>query len=483
MRKNNPKNSPNNHLKYKKYDKGFKINLLPKDKNRGGEKIPATMHDDLVATGLKMENKVAKDNVNFLTASICVGYTVDGGKIQHVDAAIRVNSYEFNRLNNSIKLSDNTEIAGRLPFQLLNISDTFNYQLGGKSDSQSALHNNHILGLSVITEGEDLRAGKVNEKGPSGYQDGDYHSKFHHTEQALYEYLSNYRVVERLVDSLIFEGLPEGAKVETVILDIYSTRIVCRPCGVGALGSTHKEAPFVQNLTKALLEKGIILEIGTTPFVPRISAMKSDNVGNSIKPPKKKGDISNSMISVNRGSANDTIYQKVVKGYSYPVKLYKYTVFSSSSLGTMNKNTDKFIMSINDIVVEEFVNLMKEYIKADVDQKPSFFVNDNVQKAFESIIKNMIGNKTFNNFIEYNAARHFLQARNKIEVERALSEIDKSKCLLDAGYKLNKVNAMSLKELNRHSLLLDKFEVNLNNLDELFRRLSQLELEAKEMAL
>lgn len=103
----------------------------------------------------------------------------------------------------------------------------------------------------------------------------DFYKLFHHSEQALFEYLENSNNVKALVEKLKEEGnLSEGTKVYFAVLDIYSTNGMCPNCLVSTLGEQNPEhSKFLRYLEKHLDDAGFSLPAyRKLKFITRVNA-------------------------------------------------------------------------------------------------------------------------------------------------------------------------------------------------------------------
>ena len=108
-----------------------------------------------------------------------------------------------------------------------------------------------------LVPNEDTASCQIYQKYQTG---GDFERLFHHSEQALCLYLEDETNIEALVEKLNQEiKVQPGAKVSGVILSLHPERYPCANCGPALLGLQHPESDFMQKLTTALQEGGLVV--------------------------------------------------------------------------------------------------------------------------------------------------------------------------------------------------------------------------------
>lgn len=213
-------------------------------------------------------------------------------------------------------------------YGLFSITDSYI----NKEYSAQSLEARHILGKDV-----NIHTDKVQLNGPLHYYTNvtgpTYNSKFHHTEQAFYEYIIQRSNIENLVKRLKEHGIQQGTTIEAIIIDMHSIRYVCGNCEIGGLGLINANYNFINKLSEVLHDYGFIA-LESLKIIPRISANKPDGTKASI-PAKECTNINNAILGTTILEADTKVY----KLSNTNTDLYNRSIFISSDISS-NTNYD-----------------------------------------------------------------------------------------------------------------------------------------------
>lgn len=190
-------------------------------------------------------------------------------------------------VNIEFKLSKPSKNSGStisLPIKIpgddyFSMQNSYNhYSDQSKDASAKSLQTRHDCGFSNI----HTLATQTN--GPEYYKGTTtYNTKFHHSEQAFYEYITQRSNLDDVITKLAEHGLQEQTSVEKVTIYMHSIRYVCGNCEIGALGLTNNNYFFRDVLSKSLTDKGLIIPGDNININIEVSADKPDGTNKPVK--------------------------------------------------------------------------------------------------------------------------------------------------------------------------------------------------------
>ena len=225
-------------------------------------------------------------------------------------------------------------------YEFFSVTDAYGY-------SAQSLEARHILGLDT-----NVHTNKVQLNGPLHYHanvDGPtYENKFHHSEPAFYEYITQRSNVDSIVKRLKEHGVQQGTVIEAVTIDMHSIRYICGNCEIGALGLINTNYHFISNLSEALYYSGFAIP-ESFKIVPRISANKPDSNKASMLTTQHK--------NINHVMLGTTLFEADTRVYKLPstdTDLHNRSIFISSDISKCNHYNYTF----NNILQHEYAGMI-----------------------------------------------------------------------------------------------------------------------------
>lgn len=171
-------------------------------------------------------------------------------------------------------------------YRYFSVADTFHG--GEKEHSADSLEARHVMGRD-----QQIHNNESQIKGPKSYSGTtNYDTLFHHSEQALYEYLIQRSNLDDIVMRLKNHGLQNGTTITAVTIHIHSIRYVCGNCEIGGLGLMNQNYGFTNTLSQALIYRGLQFAQGVR-FNIQVSADKPYGVRSPMEASTHKyGDLS-----------------------------------------------------------------------------------------------------------------------------------------------------------------------------------------------
>lgn len=204
----------------------------------------------------------------------------------------------------------------------------------------------------------------VQDNGPSHYYNDvkgpTYDTKFHHSEQALYEYLIQQGVTKSLFKRLQQAGVPKDTEIQGIVIDMHSTRYVCGNCELGAQGIMSPEYKFLQYFATKAKDYGYSYQPNEAEIAFRVTANRPDGV-KGFKTTRDHEKAPEARILGHRPeeSRNKTLYERAIT--ISPLQdvesdLHRRTAFISSHVAGDNR----FIEAFNQTVVGEYTSMIAE---------------------------------------------------------------------------------------------------------------------------
>lgn len=174
-----------------------------------------------------------------------------------------------------------------------------------------------------------------------------FHETFHHSEQAVMEFLSNREGSDFIRDSLDKLG---AATVGGIILDMYSTRYLCENCNVNLIGfqSTH-ERGAIYDITRKLHDSDVYTPEEGLLWSTRVSAGASGR-GTALSPARETvdADVEHSIDKHHRylvlqGDTAKLGLQKTAEDNGYSLDTFSGDFFTSREIA--KKNMEKYLGS------------------------------------------------------------------------------------------------------------------------------------------
>ncbi len=328
------------------------------------------LHSQLTSSGNAIKNSVAEQKVkldkscdptpNFLMVNI--GYALSAPA-----------------KNGELFISFPLRIMGS---NYYNVQDSFESSGITKEDSVASIEERHKAGMDITTQKNGFT--KTQKLGPQHYHDTHtrtYNNKFHHSEQALYEYLAQENTAKELVQRIKYAGVPEGTNIQAIVLDMHSTRYVCGNCEIGAQGIMSPEYNFLQSFSQQAETLGYSYKPDKDPIAFRVTANRPDGV----KGIKTEEDHSYDICKLTHGSRE--IIEKAANvrpAYEMESDLHRRTVFISSHVS----DNKKFVEGYNQAVVSEYTGMIDKGMRERVynEDLKSLGLSEEDINAFKALI-------------------------------------------------------------------------------------------------
>jgi hypothetical protein len=361
-------------------------------------------------------------------------------------------------------------IPGNILFSM-----TDNYLYEHSHDMQLALtQKRHDNGFD-----KKYHKDKVQINGPTHYVESYYNQKFHHSEQALYTYLSERSNLDLIASQLKSRGLFDGTKVTKVTIDMHSIRYVCGNCEIGGFGLMNPKYGFKHNLSKALSSQNLKLGSNAKFYI----AASAENPDATSSPLLKKDHI-----DIDLKNLDDSFVEADANIISIPTgntDLHRRSVLISTKLKenySYNTLGKKYADAVEAIKNKEYALMLSKgkalklhyqlnrSIESNADDDPySVRDIDNMSKAFEELA-----------MLDDSFLESFIPSASKINNER--SNIDKD---IAEGYKAinnvkkvllkNKIDQEEVSNLSMRALKSMKVFVDNNHVRELIKLIKNYE--------
>lgn len=358
---------------------------------------------------------------------------------------IRVNAQNYFSMRNSWRFGEG---AGKDQVKIDN----------GKSKSYKAPTRSHDSGKRVNrrhSKGKESTLSiqvftKVQENGPLHYLTQSsplYEQKFHHSEQALFEYLSRGSTIEYLARRLCDAGVPRGTQVLAIIIDMHSTRYVCENCELNLLGLMSPDYIFLKNMAKIFSKPKYSFIVQNICVAPRVSANKPDGKNKKLTEADHNAPEQSKLIGKLPSTiANKIIYESdcdVYKLSEITTDLHIRTVFVSSDVSGNDKKI--YHETYNKLVNIEYAQMIAAgfYLKYNnINNMPDIYMQNeesNQPEKFEveftelALLHAKINYENFESLAnEVNKARSKYESEMRVEENLfKLSELKISKRKLD----------------------------------------------------
>lgn len=290
--------------------------------------IPATVHEQLASSGGRIVEELKKTNVkkdssgdpspNLLMVNI--GFKLSKPTKRgrtFVSLPIQVDADEYYSIKNSLRNESEPE-----------------------ENSARRINWRHAMGKGHSPQSTNFT--KTQRIGPFCYYQNDkrtYYDKWHHSEQALFEYLtSERRRIVDLVKDLTDLGLQPDTEVYSVEIDMHSTRYVCKNCELGMQGMMTPEYIFLKMLKSEFEEAGLTFNLQSSEISHRISADKPyGSKANLTESAHNKSSAFRTLGAMRSAEErNRSIFQadtRISKPEAVLSDLNSRTVFASSDIG------------------------------------------------------------------------------------------------------------------------------------------------------
>ncbi len=231
-----------------------------------------------------------------------------------------------------------------------------------KDDSVDNLQERHDCGYDHSPQMKGFS--EVQKNGPSHYahdvKGPTYETKFHHSEQALYEYLTQKKVIKQLLERIKQAGVPAGTEIQGIVIDMHSTRYVCGNCELGAMGMMSPEYKFLERFKKQAEKFGYSYKPDDTELAFRVTANRPDGKGQEMSARNHKL-APEARILGHRPEdlRNKTIYERDVDARpleEVETDLHRRTAFISSYVSGDKKYTDSY----DQVVVGEYTAMIAD---------------------------------------------------------------------------------------------------------------------------
>ncbi|GJM07361.1 MAG: hypothetical protein DHS20C10_10950 [marine bacterium B5-7] len=127
---------------------------------------------------------------------------------------------------------------------------------------------------------------KVPKLGPGYYSNVSdlitLQQKFHHSEQAFYEFLTQEPVIAWILKGLLNHGIEPGAQIKLIVLDMFSTRYVCDNCALGVNGLMNPTYKFLEVFSQLVKQSHIGINLDDVSVVPRVIAQRPGGTGSAV---------------------------------------------------------------------------------------------------------------------------------------------------------------------------------------------------------
>ncbi len=229
-----------------------------------------------------------------------------------------------------------------------------------KRDAAQSMETRYIHGWNHTPQTKKFT--KVQENGPLHYNDNvdgpTYENKFHHSEQALYEYLIKPNVVKSLLERLRQAGVPNGTEIQGIIIDMHSTRYVCGNCELGAMGIMSPEYQFLKTFSQKAQECGYSYNRDENEIAIRVTANKPDGVLRKVSSSSHLLSPESSVMGHRpEDMKSRTIYQRDIDATNLSgveSDLHRRSAFISSHVTTNKNYTDSY----DQVVVGEYTSML-----------------------------------------------------------------------------------------------------------------------------
>lgn len=251
----------------------------------------------------------------------------------------------------------------RVPGQnYYSVQTSWEQQKKSKGSAVKNLQKRHDCGKEHSPQAKGFST--VQKNGPSHYYDDvegpTYDTKFHHSEQALYEYLIQQTVVNSLFKRIQEAGVPKGTEIHGIIIDMHSTRYVCGNCELGAQGMMSPEYKFLEYFAEKAKDYGYSYKPNEAEIAFRVTANRPDGV-KGFKTARDHENAPEARILGHRPeeSRNKTVYEQAItvsplqQGES---DLHRRTAFISSHVADDKRYTEAF----DQTVVGEYTSMIAE---------------------------------------------------------------------------------------------------------------------------
>jgi hypothetical protein len=355
-----------------------------------------------------------------------------------------------------------------------------------KNYSAKSLEARHILGLDT-----NVHTNKVQLNGPLHYHtnvDGPtYDSKFHHTEQAFYEYIIQRSNIENLVKRLKEYGIQQNTVIEAVIIDMHSIRYVCGNCEIGALGLINENYSFTSQLSSVLHDYKLIVP-ESLKIIPRISANKPDGTQNRV-PTTEHANIDSTALSFPILEADTKVY----KLSNTNTDLYNRSIFISSDIsGNTNYSSTRY-----NLLQQEYLKMIKhgKNLANHTNLNPKktedglIKVQDNLFHSLKNIkeIENAfyelsLIDKINNNDctqLDYKVAKEIIEARQEIDNEISADNLELTKLkykLLKTDCDHTQVINLSTDALININVLIEEYDVDIEQIAGIIENLNFIKI-------
>lgn len=185
--------------------------------------------------------------------------------------------------------------------------------------------------------------------------------KFHHSEQALFEFLSRTRNIEQLVQNLKDTGVTPGTEIFAIVIDMHSTRYVCENCEIGMQGIMNPDYRFLQEITSEFKRYGYRYQPQTNAIIPRVIANRPDGAKKPKKTNRDHEAKESSLLIGHRSpeSHNKTVFEADINIYQpaeCETDLHRRTIFTSSKISD-NKDYQQIFHTI---VLQEYTAMIQK---------------------------------------------------------------------------------------------------------------------------
>jgi hypothetical protein len=357
------------------------------------------------------------------------------------------------------------------------------YSLDSKKYSKDSLQARHEVGFD-----KKIHENVAQKKGPEHYfETPTYHTKFHHSEQAFYEYIIQRSNLDSIVKRLTEHGLKEGTAITAVTIHMHSIRYVCGCCEIGGLGLISKQYGFRDTLLKALEHEGLALNQEASINI-EVSADKPDAKKSPVKAYMHKDiDLSKSSGVIVESDTNE------VSMLFDNTDLYNRTVMVSLNVNEMSPS---YLRVFKNIEIKEYATMiecgkaLRDHVCATLAQrfdKVYEGLEDDVnytqeeQDAFFELALMIDG--TSNSLFSISLAKEVIKVRDELEDEiaqdRKLVEKIKSRLLKE---KVNPdiVKNLSLDALHNINILVENAKLSYRDLKKIVDTPGFIELCEKE---
>ncbi len=195
----------------------------------------------------------------------------------------------------------------------------------------------------------------VQQNGPAHYDESYYNQKFHHSEQALYTYLSERSNLDHIASQLKARGVFDNTTITTITIDMHSVRYVCGNCEIGGFGLMNPSYAFKDNLSKALLAQNLVFK-SNAQFYITASAEKPDVKGKYLS--------QEDHVDVNLATLKDAFIEcdaNIADILIGETDLHLRTAFVSTKLkenGSYNTLGRKYKLVMDEIKIDEYAKMI-----------------------------------------------------------------------------------------------------------------------------